>query len=109
MSTVEVQQQPLLIGGEWTPASGGSTFERIDPYTGEAVTVAAAAGREDARRACDAAAAAFGGWSTTAPGERRALLSRAADRLTERAPDIAATMTEEIGGTFGWGMFNCDL
>ena len=27
----------------------------------------------------------------------------------EAAPDIAATMTEEVGGTFGWGMFNCDL
>ena len=27
----------------------------------------------------------------------------------ERAPAIAAIMTEEIGATFGWGMFNCDL
>src|SRR3954449_3543913 len=109
MATTGIEQQALLIGGEWTEASGGATFERIDPYTGEAVTVAAAAGREDARRACDAAAAAFGGWRPPAPGGRRALRSRSADRLTERAPDIAATMTEEIGGTFGWGMFNCDL
>src|SRR5205085_3349334 len=23
--------------------------------------------------------------------------------------DIAGVMTEEVGGTFGWGMFNCDL
>ena len=27
----------------------------------------------------------------------------------ERAPDVAGVMTEEVGGTFGWGMFNCDL
>ena len=27
----------------------------------------------------------------------------------ERAPEIASMMTEEVGGTFGWGMFNCDL
>ena len=27
----------------------------------------------------------------------------------EAAPDIAGVMTEEVGGTFGWGMFNCDL
>jgi len=27
----------------------------------------------------------------------------------ERAPEIAGVMTEEVGGTFGWGMFNCDL
>jgi len=25
------------------------------------------------------------------------------------APDVASIMTEEVGGTFGWGMFNCDL
>src|SRR5919109_2435964 len=65
MSTVGIEPQQLLIGGEWTPASGGGTFERIDPFTGEPVTVAAAAGREDARRACEAAAAAVAEWSQT--------------------------------------------
>jgi len=109
MTTVDLEQQQLLIGGEWTPASGGGTFERMDPFTGEAVTVAAAAGREDARRAVEAAAAAFPGWAATPPAERRALLSRAADILMGRAPEIAGIMTEEVGGTFGWGMFNCDL
>ncbi len=29
--------------------------------------------------------------------------------MVERAPQIAATMTEECGATFGWGMFNCQL
>jgi len=109
MTTVDLEQQQLLIGGEWTPASGGETFERMDPFTGEAVTVAAAAGREDARRAVEAAAAAFPGWAATPPAERRALLSRAADILMGRVPEIAGIMTEEVGGTFGWGMFNCDL
>src|SRR5215213_8299400 len=109
MTTVDLEQQRLLIGGEWVEASGGGTFERSDPFTGDAVTVAAAAGREDARRAVEAARDAFPQWSKTSPGERRRLLSRAADLLMEAAPDIAATMTEEVGGTFGWGMFNCDL
>jgi vanillin dehydrogenase len=110
MSIVELEQhQQLLIGGEWTAASGGATFDRSDPFTGETVTVAAAAGPEDARRACDAAAAAFAEWSAAPPGRRRELLSRAADLLMERAAEIAAVMTEEVGGTFGWGMFNGDL
>ena len=73
------------------------------------MTLAAAAGREDAKRAVDAAADAFPAWSATPPGERRALLNAAADKLMEAAPDVAAIMTEEVGGTFGWGMFNCDL
>ena len=109
MTTVDLEQQRLLIGGEWVEASGGGTFERTDPFTGDAVTVASAAGREDARRAVEAARDAFPGWSETPPGERRRLLGRAADLLMEAAPDIAAIMTEEVGGTFGWGMFNCDL
>jgi acyl-CoA reductase-like NAD-dependent aldehyde dehydrogenase len=109
MTTVDLEQQRLLIGGEWIEASGGGTFERTDPLNGLAVTVAAAAGREDARRAVEAARDAFPGWSGTPAGERRTLLNRAADLLMERAPDIAGVMTEEVGGTFGWGMFNCDL
>jgi acyl-CoA reductase-like NAD-dependent aldehyde dehydrogenase len=109
MTTTELELQRLLIGGEWTQASGGGTFQRIDPFTGDAVTVAAAAGRKDVQRACDAAAAAFPEWSSTPPGQRRVVLTRAADILMERAPEIASIMTQEVGGTFGWGMFNCDL
>ena len=104
MTTVDLEQQQLLIGGAWTPASRGATFERTDPFTGEPVTVAAAAGREDARRAVEAAAAAFPGWAGTPPAERRALLTKAAGLLMDRGPEIAGIMTEEVGGTFGWGM-----
>ncbi|HYM59249.1 MAG TPA: aldehyde dehydrogenase [Solirubrobacteraceae bacterium] len=109
MTTVDLEQQRLLIGGEWKEASGRNTFEKADPLNGRPVTVAAAAGREDSRRAVEAARDAFQGWADTPAGERRALLNRAADLLMERAPEVAGVMTEEVGGTFGWGMFNCDL
>jgi acyl-CoA reductase-like NAD-dependent aldehyde dehydrogenase len=109
MSTVELEQQQLLIGGEWTGASGGATFDKPDPFTSRVATRASAAKREDARRAVEAARDAFRGWAETPPSERRAVLTRAADLLTERAQDIAGVMVEEVGGTFGWGMFNCDL
>jgi vanillin dehydrogenase len=109
MATVGAQEQQLLIGGAWVPAQGGATYEHTDPYTGDPVTLAAAAGPDDARRAADAAREAFPEWSQTPPAQRRALLNAAADLLTERAPDIARTVTEETGGTFGWGMFNCQL
>jgi vanillin dehydrogenase len=109
MSTVSTEQQPLLIGGEWGPAAGGRTFEKADPFTGQPVTEAAAAGPDDAARAVEAAQAAFPGWAATPPDERRAVLERAADLLDERAPEIATTVTAECGATFGWGMFNCML
>src|SRR3954470_18884206 len=109
MSTVQAQEQQLLIGGEWVAAETGNTFEKDDPYTHEAATIAAAAGVEDANRAVEAAAAAFPEWSAMEPSKRAELLTAAADLLMERAPEIAQTMTEECGAVFGWGMFNCDL
>ncbi len=109
MATAQLEQQQLLIGGEWVDAKSGNVFEKTDPYTDEAAGVSAAAGREDAKAAADAAGAAFAEWSSTPPSARRELLQKAAGLLMERAPDIAAIVTEETGGTFGWGMFNCSL
>ncbi|WP_227287410.1 aldehyde dehydrogenase [Boseongicola sp. H5] len=99
----------LLIAGEDVQASGGRTFTRDNPLTGETATVAAAASVEDATRAADAAAAAFPGWSATGPGERRALMNAAADALQARAEDIVAAMADEIGATKPWAMFNIKL
>jgi vanillin dehydrogenase len=109
MATTPVVEQQLLIGGEWRSAQSGATFDARNPYTGETATSASAASRADARAAVDAAGAAFAEWSTTGPGVRRALLSRAAELIIERQNEIAETMIEETGGTFGWGMFNCML
>jgi acyl-CoA reductase-like NAD-dependent aldehyde dehydrogenase len=65
--------QAHLIDGEWKGAAAGATFERINPYTGEVAAVAAAGGRDDARAAVDAAAAAFPAWSRTAAAEDEGL------------------------------------
>ncbi|MDE3131557.1 MAG: aldehyde dehydrogenase family protein, partial [Acidobacteriota bacterium] len=108
MSVSGVTQQQLLIGGDWTAGAGG-TFEVRNPFTGEVATVAAAAAREDARRAVDAAAAAFDDWSETPLARRRELLERAAELMDERATEFAQAVADETGGTFGWGMFNVML
>ena len=56
-----------------------------------------------------AAELAFPGWSATPPAERSRLLGRASELLIERQDDIATLVTEETGGTLGWGMFNVQL
>jgi acyl-CoA reductase-like NAD-dependent aldehyde dehydrogenase len=109
MSVTGVSEQQLLIGGKWAGARSGETFEREDPWSGEVATVAAAAARDDARAAADAAAAAFPEWAATPPNARRELLLGAAALMRERAPEIAAVLTAETGGTTGYGMFNCML
>ena len=101
--------QELLIAGQWRGAADGREYAQTFPYTGEQVGTAAAASRTDARAAVEAAHAAFQTWGTSSPGERRALLGKAADLLQERAEEIAGTVTEETGGVFGWGMFNVAL
>ncbi len=66
-------------------------------------------GREDARRAVEAAAAAFEDWSATPLVKRREVLERAADLMEERQAELAQIVADETGGTFGWGMFNVAL
>jgi len=56
-----------FIGGEWV--EGGSTFEDLDPFSGEVVANVPAGAREDAARAVEAAADAFPAWAKTLPAE----------------------------------------
>lgn len=60
----------------------------------------------DATAAADAAATAFGDWSTIGPGQRRMLLFRAAELLVARAGEFVDLMVREIGPTPGWAHFN---
>ena len=101
--------QQLLIGGRWRDASSGATHDVINSFTGEAVTTQAAAGVSDAYAAVDAAHAAFPEWAATDPAQRKAILMKAGELLSERAPDIAKIVSEETAGTFDVGMFNCAL
>ncbi|WP_430396524.1 aldehyde dehydrogenase [Ferrovibrio sp.] len=99
----------LLIGGKDVAASGGKTFERRNPLSGDVASRAAAASVADANAAADAAAAAYPGWSALGPNARRALLLKAADNLAARAPDFIARMQAEIGATAAWAGFNVHL
>jgi acyl-CoA reductase-like NAD-dependent aldehyde dehydrogenase len=101
--------QQLFIAGQWRDAASARTSEVLNAFTGEAVTVQAAAGIPDVEAAVAAAADAFPEWSQTAPAARRDLLVGAAEALEARANEIAAAVSEETSGTFGWGMFNVAL
>ncbi|RDI62666.1 acyl-CoA reductase-like NAD-dependent aldehyde dehydrogenase [Microvirga subterranea] len=99
----------LLIDHRDVAATGGATFERRDPITGEVASRASAATPADARSAADAAAAAFPAWSKLGPNARRAVLLKAADLLEGRAGEFVNLMAAEIGATAGWAQFNVKL
>src|SRR5687767_1448255 len=105
VSAIEKTVRGLHIGGEWTDASGGQTFEDHDPFTADVVATVPAGTREDARRAIEAAAKAFPAWSQTPPAERQRVFLKAADILESRTEEIASWLTRETGSTFGFAMF----
>jgi acyl-CoA reductase-like NAD-dependent aldehyde dehydrogenase len=95
----------MYINGQWLDAIDGKAFDDYNPYNGEVYATLPAGKRADAIKACDAAAAAFPDWSHTPPTERQRYLLRAGDILERRQQEIVNTVTQETGGTFGWGMF----
>src|SRR5215471_5518609 len=106
MATAEaIRDYRQFIGGEWVDAADGSTFEDRDPFTGETVAAVAAGAAADARRAIEAAAAAFPAWSATPPAVRQGVFLRAADLLEGRRDEVVSLLARETGCTFGFGMF----
>jgi acyl-CoA reductase-like NAD-dependent aldehyde dehydrogenase len=102
---IATREYGQFIGGEWVDAADAETSEDRDPYTGDVVATVAAAGAEDARRAIEAAAAAFGPWSAAPPGERQQVFLKAADVLESRTDEIVGLLARETGCSFGFAMF----
>lgn len=100
---------PMLINGERTMARDGATFERRNPLDNTVASTAPAATVADAQAAVHAAAAALPAWSAIGPGERRALLNRAADALEEKGDAFALAMARETGASRLWADFNVKL
>ncbi|MCO5397939.1 aldehyde dehydrogenase [Ralstonia soli] len=104
-----MQTISMLINGERVQAASGAVFERRNPLDGTVATRAPAATADDARRAVDAAAAAFPAWAAMGPTERRALLMRAAQALEAKGEAFAAAMAAETGASALWAGFNVHL
>lgn len=99
------REYKMYINGEWVGALDDETYDDYNPYTGEVFAQVASGKRADAKRAVDAAAAAFPAWSHTLPGERQAMFLKAADILEKKRDEIVAILAEETGCTFGFAMF----
>lgn len=94
----------LLYGGADRPASNGATFERLNPATGRVATRAAAASLDDVDAAVAAARDAFPAWSALPPGERRALLLAAAEKMEALRARFVEAAVDEAG--FAPGVVN---
>jgi aldehyde dehydrogenase (NAD+) len=80
----------FYIDGEWTDATGGGTFDVLNPATEEVVARAPNGTGADMQRAIAAARRAFddGPWPRTTPRERSAVLQRLLDALEKRKDEL---------------------
>lgn len=86
-------------------ATAQETFEDLDPFTGDVVAEVPAGGADAARRAVEAAAAAFPAWAQSPPAERQRIFLKSADVLEERRDEVVQLLARETGCTFGFAMF----
>ncbi len=79
----------LLVGEE--RLDGASTFETLDPATGNVIAEVAQAGPEEVDRAVAAARAAFedGPWATAPAAQRAKLIARLAELVAQNADELA--------------------
>jgi aldehyde dehydrogenase (NAD+) len=98
MTTTSVDQKKLLINGEWRAATGGKTMKVVNPATEEVIAEVAAADKADVDAAVAAARAALSGpWAQMSARDRGRLVWKLAERLTEKADEVARLETLHNG------------
>jgi aldehyde dehydrogenase (NAD+) len=98
MSATAVTHKQLLIDNEWRASSSGKTMEVINPATEEIIAEVAVGDAKDVDAAVAAARAAVEGpWGKMSARERGRLVRRLADRLLERADEVARLETLHNG------------
>ncbi|WP_432004267.1 aldehyde dehydrogenase family protein [Streptomyces sioyaensis] len=96
------QHDAMYIDGSWRLAAGSDTIEVVNPADEQVIATVPAGSAEDVDAAVRAARAALPGWAATPPEERADRLAALHGRLTERAEEIAGTITAELGSPLGF-------
>ncbi|MCZ6856985.1 MAG: aldehyde dehydrogenase family protein [Gemmatimonadetes bacterium] len=89
----------LFINNDWCAAASGERFDVINPATEEVIAQVAKADTDDVDATVDAARACFesDAWRRMDARKRGQLLTKAADLLAERLPDVAKLETLQNG------------
>ncbi len=90
-------RQQGYINGEWVDADDDGVRTIKNPSTGEILGTVPNMGRDEARRAIEAANAAWPAWREKTAAERALILRRWYELLLENKEDLAILMTQEQG------------
>jgi len=86
-----------FINGEMVTPEGAELFDNPTPIDNSSLGQVVAGTEADMDSACEAAEAAFDEWSNMPGSERKKILHRFADRLAERAEEIAIVESTDCG------------
>lgn len=89
----------MPLGGQWRAGRSGKISEDRDPYTDEVLVRIPLANEQDLEEAYRAAATVQPQWASTLPGERAAILRRAASIMEARREEIVTWLIRESGST----------
>jgi aldehyde dehydrogenase (NAD+)/betaine-aldehyde dehydrogenase len=97
--TAEARVYQQFIGGEWQVPAAGETYDRMNPADGTVVETIPWGNVEDARRAIDAARAAFdsGAWWKAPATTRASVLRNVASKMRAELMPLAQLLSQEVG------------
>ena len=90
-------RERAYIDGDWVSASDGGKFAVTNPADHSLVAEVPELGVDDARKAIEAASAAWPAWRAKTAKERAGILRRWFDLMMANQDDLAAIMTAEQG------------
>ena len=91
-----------FIDGELAEPEAGRFSKLVNPATEEEFAEAALSDEGDARKACEAARAAFPAWSGATPAERGRAISEIADAIEEHGEEFVLLESENTGKPLEW-------
>jgi succinate-semialdehyde dehydrogenase/glutarate-semialdehyde dehydrogenase len=93
-------REACYIDGKWLAADSNQTIDVTNPASGEVLGTIPKMGADEARRAIDAANAAYPAWRAKTAKERASILRKWFDLMMENQEDLARMMTAEQGKPF---------
>ncbi|WP_416866936.1 MAG: NAD-dependent succinate-semialdehyde dehydrogenase [Imperialibacter sp.] len=97
MDTSKLIRTESYVNGQWVRAASGKTFDVTNPATGEVLASVTDMGREDTRKAIEAANEAWPAYRDLTAKERSTLLRKWFNLILENRNELAKLMTLECG------------
>jgi aldehyde dehydrogenase (NAD+) len=94
-------ERNFYINGKWVTPHSKKTLEVLNPANEEVIGTITLGDQEDVNAAVAAARKAFQTFSKTTVAERAALLEKIIAAYQKRMPEIAATVSKEMGAPIG--------